>query len=203
MAKLPVAVEPQVSSEQPQAIEPDQSMASRIADRLFGLNGVERYQLWPERLVRSAVTAPGEVLANPVPTTSGDLIKPALDTAALAGTGGLAGVGEDAGLALGAGPFLRPALKYNNKIYKAPIKDPNNPVFFGAEHLDALPKDLQNEFMRQAMSGEDISNFNFGFMNHKGQFMKREDALDYGIKEGLLNPQDAKFGTLTSTMGQQ
>lgn len=199
MAKLPVAQEPQANNDQPQA---DQSMAGKIADRLFGLNGVDRYQLWPERVVRSAVTAPGDVLNSPTPVTSDELVKRAVDMSALAGTGGLAGVGEDAGLALGAGPFLRPALKHGGKIYKAPIKDPNNPVFFGAEHLDALPPNLQNEFMRQAMSGEDISNFNFGFMNHKGQFLPREQALDYGIKEGLLNPQDAKFGTLTSTMGQ-
>ena len=202
MAKLPVAQEPQVNSDQPQA---DQSMAGKIADRLFGLNGVDRYQLWPERVVRSAVTAPGDVLNSPTPVTSDELVKRAVDMSALAGTGGLAGVGEDAGLALGAGPFLRPALKYGGKIYKAPIKDSSNPLFFGSEHADALgmtAPEVQREFMRQAMSGNDISNFNFGFMNHKGQFIPREQALDYGIKEGLLSPHDAKFGTLTSTMGQ-
>ena len=119
---------------------------------------------------------------------------------ALAGSGGIAGTGEEAGAALGAGPFLRPALKVGDKIYKAPIKDASNPLGFGAEHSDALPAHLADDFYQKAMSGEDINHYNFGFMNHKGQFLKREDALDYGIKEGLLDPQSAKYGTLTSTM---
>lgn len=50
------------------------------------------------------------------------------------------------------------------------------------------------------MSGEDISNFNFGFMNHKGQFLDREKALKYAIDEGLMSPHDAKYGALTSTL---
>src|SRR5229473_3439005 len=76
------------------------------------------------------------------PLTSQDLIAPALDMSALAGTGGLAGVGEGAGAAtLGTGPFLRPALKYEGKIYKAPM---------GGEHMDAVPPSLRNEFTKQA-----------------------------------------------------
>ena len=50
------------------------------------------------------------------------------------------------------------------------------------------------------MNGEDISNFNFGFMNHKGQFLDREAALKYAVDQGLMSPHDAKFGALTSTM---
>ena len=177
------------------------SVAQRVVDRLLGTNGQERYQLWPERLVRDALSAPHDVLNSKTPLTSEDMIKPALDMSVLAGTGGLAGVGEEAGAAMGAGPFLRPALKYKDKIYKAPVKDADKPLFMGAEHSDAIPKELLPEFTRQAMNGEDISNFNFGFVNHKGQFLDREKALDYGIKEGLLSPHDAKFGALTSTLG--
>jgi hypothetical protein len=169
----------------------DTPMGQRILDRLLGTNGQERYQLWPEKLVRDALSAPHDVLNSKVPSTSGDLIKPALDVSALAGTGGLAGVSEGGAAALGAGPFLRPALKYEGKIYKAPM---------GGEHMDAIPADLRPEFTRQAMSGEDISNFNFGFMNHKGHFLNREDALKYAIDEGLMSPHDAKFGALTSTL---
>ena len=110
---------------------------------------------------------------------------------ALAGTGGLAG----ADATLGATPFLRPGLKYVGKIYKA-----NKSLAEGGEHLDAIPAHLDDLFRQQAMSGEDISNFNFGFMNHKGQFLDREKALDYAIKEGLIDPQAGKFGALTSTM---
>ena len=191
-ASLPVAQEPLPTSRP--------TMAQRVVDQLLGTNGQERYQLWPERVVRDALSAPHDVLNSKVPLTSDQMIKPALDISALAGTGGLAGVGEEARAALGAGPFLRPALKYGDKIYKAPIKDASNPLFMGAEHSDAIPQSLLPEFTRQAMSGEDISNFNFGFINHKGQFLDREKALDYGIKEGLLSPHDAKFGALTSTM---
>lgn len=92
---------------------------------------------------------------------------------------------------LGAGPSLRPALKYMDKIYKAKP---------GEQHLDALPENLRDTFQKQALSGEDISNFNFGFMNHKGQFLTREDALKYAIDNGILDPHDAKFGTLVTTM---
>ncbi len=189
------------------------SVAQRVIDKLLGTNGQERYQLWPEKLIRDALAAPHDVYTEgalppglrredftdkPVPSgltsavgPESKLIGQALDVSALAGTGGLAGTGEVAGTALGAGPFLRPALKYEGKIYKAPV---------GGEHMDAIPPDLRPEFTRQAMSGEDISNFNFGFMNHKGQFLDREKALNYAIDNGLLSPHDAKYGALTSTL---
>jgi hypothetical protein len=181
-------------------------------NRLFGLNGVERYQTWPERTVTEAVTAPHDII-QPNPYDEGSelhqwyedqrdkgMLKAAMAVSALAGTGGLAGTGSAAKgaltsqeIALGAGPMLRPALKFKDKIYKAP---PNG------QHLDALPEQMYNEFQKLAMSGEDISHYNFGFMNHKGQFLSREAALDYAIKEGLLNPNSeaARTGTLTSTM---
>ena len=170
-----------------------------IIKKLFGLGGEERYQLWPEKVVRSALTAlpdaasgnlptfvidhnTGETVANP------EAISRTLDMASLGGAGGLT-AGADA--SLGSTPFLRPALKYEGKIYKAPV---------GGEHLDALPAHLADEFHKQAMSGEDISNFNFGFMNHKGQFLDREKALDYAIKEGLIDQHAGKYGALTSTL---
>jgi hypothetical protein len=92
---------------------------------------------------------------------------------------------------LGAGPSLRPALKYGDKVYKAKA---------GEQHLDAIPKELQDTFQKQALSGEDISNFNFGFINHKGHFLQREDALKYAIDHGILDPNDAKYGALVTTM---
>jgi hypothetical protein len=51
-----------------------------------------------------------------------------------------------------------------------------------------------------AMSGEDISHYNFGFVNDKGQFLNREKALDYGINTGLIDPHAGKYGALTSTL---
>lgn len=172
-----------------------------IVDKLLGTNGQQRYMLWPEKLVRDALSAPHDIMQqNPYPEGSEQyvafensrqdaMLPAALNMSALAGTGGLAGAEE--GASLGSAPFLRPALKYQGKIYKAPI---------GAEHMDAIPESLRPEFTRQAMSGEDISNFNFGFMNHKGQFLNREDALKYAIDNGLLDPHSARYGALTSTL---
>ena len=176
-------------------------VVNNIVDKLLGTNGQQRYMLWPEKLVRDALSAPHDIMQqNPYPEGSEQyvafensrqdaMLPAALNMSALAGTGGLAGAEE--GVSLGSAPFLRPALKYQGKIYKAPI---------GAEHMDAIPESLRPEFTRQAMSGEDISNFNFGFMNHKGQFLNREDALKYAIDNGLLDPHSAQYGALTSTL---
>lgn len=165
------------------------NVATRVINKLLGTGGEERYKTWPEKLLRDALSAPHDVLNNTVPSTSGDLIKPALDMSALAGTGGLGGVGEGGAAALGSSPFLRPALRYEGKIYKAPQ---------GAGHMDAIPENLRSLFTEQALNGEDISHFNFGFLNHKGHFLDREKALKYAIDEGLLDKQDAKFGALVS-----
>lgn len=198
---------------------------------LIGLGDKDRYQTWPERMIRSGASLPHDVMTGSVPVyeidpttgephTSSEMISRAQDLSGMAGSGGLGGVEEDAARAataadkassitirpngegltsqdlqpsttLGSGPFLRPALKYEGKIYKAPP---------GGQHLDAIPKSLQDTFQQQALSGDDISNFNFGFMNHKGQFLNRDQALDYAVKEGMLDPRDAQAGTLTSTM---
>ena len=123
--------------------------------------------------------------------TSEEMVERAQDMSALAGPGALgASEGELTSATLGATPMLRPAVKYNGRIYKAPV---------GGQHLDAIPASIYPEFQRRAMSGEDISNFNFGFMNHEGQFMNREQAMDYAVREGLIDPRDARQGVLTTT----
>ena len=179
--------------------------AKLMANKLFGMEGQERYQTWPEKMVRSGFNLPSDVLSGKENYIAGlrredvtdipgkaqpndAVIERAQDTSGLMGTGGLVGPG---GVALGSGPMLRPALKYKEKIYKA--KE-------GQQHLDALPENLRDEFQQMALSGEDISHYNFGFMDHKGRFLQREDALKYAIDNGMIDPQDAKFGTLTSTM---
>jgi len=170
-----------------------------LLKQLFGLGGETRYQLWPEKVVREALAAPHDAMTGAIPQyavdpntgdvhTSPQMIEGAQAVSALAGSGGLAGTTD---ATLGAGPFLRPALKYENKIYKAPI---------GGQHLDALPEHLYNDFQQKAMNGEDINHYNFGFMNHKGQFLDREKALDYAVKEGLVDPHAGQYGALTSTL---
>lgn len=180
----------------------EDSKLQLILDELFGLNGKERYQLWPEKVVREGLSAAHDAMTGTTPQyavdpatgdvhTSPEMIKAGVDMSALAGSGGLGGAGSEAGVALGSTPFLRPALKYGEKLYKG--KE-------GQQHLDVIPNDLYPTFQKQAMSGEDISNFNFGFLNHKGQFMDREAALKYAIDNGLVEPQAAQFGALTSTL---
>lgn len=167
-----------------------------VMRRLTGSYGEERHQTWLEKMAREGITAAGDVATGKIPMIdaegkiSEEGIKAALDIAGLAGTGGL-GAGAGVKGALGSTPLLRPALRYGEKLYKG--KE-------GQQHLDVLPKELQTLFEQQAMSGEDISNFNFGFVNHKGQFLDREAALKYAIDNGLASPHDAQFGALTSTM---
>lgn len=171
---------------------------------LFGLGEDERYQLWPEKVVKEALTSAGDIAKpNPYPEGSEQwqfyedkrqegMVPAAMAISALAGSGGLAGTGAKAGeVALGATPFLRPALKHKDKLYKGKP---------GQEHQDIIPKELYEDFRNKAMSGEDLAEYNFGFINDKGHFLKREDALKYGIDTGIIDPHAGKFGTLTSTM---
>lgn len=182
--------------------ETEVSAGTKIGNKLFGTGGEERYQLWPEKIVRSALTAipdaySGKIPMHDVDPETGELkpseamISRALDMASFAGVGGIGGTGAEAGVSVGASPFLRPALKYKDRLYKG--KE-------GQQHMDVIPPNLYNEFQRMAMSGEDISHYNFGFYNDRGHFLDREAALKYGIETGLIDPQAGKFGALTSTL---
>lgn len=185
--------EPQVPAES----SPLSNNIDKILNSIFRTDE-KRLQLWPEKMLRHGVTAAGDVASGKVPTmaidpvtgdvhTSPEMIEKAQEVASLAGTGGLASGGGS----LNATPSLRPALKYKDKLYKGKP---------GQEHMDVIPADIYPTFQKQAMSGEDISNFNFGFINDKGHFLSREDALKYGIDNGLIDPQAGKYGALTSTL---
>jgi hypothetical protein len=181
----------------PEAVKP--SLVQSITDKLLGLNGQERYQLWPEKVVREGLSAAGDALAGQTPQwkvdpvtgdvhTSPQMIEGAQAMSALAGSGGLAGTTD---ATLGSAPFLRPALKYKDRLYKG--KE-------GQAHQDVIPDALYPEFQKLAMTGDDISHYNFGFHNDKGQFLSREKALEYGINTGLIDPAAGKYGALTSTL---
>jgi hypothetical protein len=182
------------------AYEHTDELRKGLQNILGGNTGEDRYQLWPERMVKEGVTAAGKVASGEVPQwaidpatgdvhTSPQMIEKAQEISALAGTGGLASISTDA--TLGSTPFLRPALKYKDKLYKG--KD-------GQQHLDVIPESVYPEFQQKAMSGQDINEFKFGFVNDKGHFLDREAALRYGIDTGLVDPQAGKFGALTSTL---
>lgn len=171
---------------------------------LFGLGEEERYQLWPEKIVKEALTSAGDIAKpNPYPEGSEQwqfyenkrqegMVPAAMAISALAGSGGLAGTGAKAGeVALGATPFLRPALKHKDRLYKGKP---------GQEHQDIIPKELYEDFRQKAMSGEDLAEYNFGFINDRGHFLDREKALKYGIDTGIIDPHSGKFGALTTTL---
>ena len=201
LPKTRIIVRPQNTPDN-EPVKQDDNKLQNIIDQLFGLNGKERYQLWPEKLVRDAISAPHDVMTGEIPQyvinpvtgeaqTSPQMIKAGVDASSLAGSGGLAGAGSEAGVALGSAPFLRPALKYGEKLYKGKP---------GQQHMDVIPADLYPTFQKQTMSGEENSNFKFGFLNHKRQFLNREDALKYAIDNGLVDPHSAQYGALTSTL---
>ena len=202
--------------------------AGNAVAKLTGAEG-ERYQLWPEKVIRGGLEAAGKVMSGEVPQwsidkdtgdvhTSPQMIEKAQEISALAGSGGIGGTGpnvanragadvrifgkrigkgsdeavaEVPAIAFGATPSLRPALRYKDRLYKG--KE-------GQQHLDVIPENLYGDFQKKAMSGDDIAEYNFGFINDKGQFLSREKALEYGINTGLIDPQAGKFGALTSTL---
>lgn len=199
------------------------SLVNSVINKLFR-DDDQRYQLWPEKVVREALTGANRVMEEgsnlglrredvtdiPAPnmptkdstwlgeklgiapvyaTPQDNIIEKAQAISALAGTGGLAGT--ESGAVLNATPSLRPALKYKDRLYKG--KE-------GQQHMDVIPQNLYPEFQKMAMSGEDISHYNFGFVNDKGHFLSREDALKYGIDNGIIDPQAGKYGALTSTL---
>src|ERR1700677_2311586 len=65
----------------------DTDQTSGPLAKLFGLAGNERYQTWPEKMVRSALTAPADALAGNL--TPEQEIPRALDMASLAGGGAI------------------------------------------------------------------------------------------------------------------
>ena len=174
-------------------------VVDKILNKLFR-DDDQRYQLWPEKLVREALTGAGDVASGKVPTwsidpasgevhTSPQMVEKAQAISALAGSGGLAGGAE--GTVLNATPSLRPALKYKDRLYKG--KE-------GQQHMDVIPEALYPEFQKMAMSGEDISHYNFGFVNDKGHFLDREAALKYAVDTGMVDKFAGQYGALTSTL---
>ncbi len=205
---VPTGVNNNIGLDLPVSFSPDPKLVtstpiSNNVDKI--LNSIfrpdeKRLQLWPEKLIRSGTTAAGNVMSGKIPQwaidkitgevhTSPQMIEAAQEMSALAGTGGLAGGTTEA--TLGATPFLRPALKHKDRLYKGKP---------GQEHQDIIPDSLYQDFQKKAMSGEDLAEYNFGFLNDKGHFLTREKALEYGIANGLIDPHVGKYGALTTTL---
>lgn len=139
-------------------------------DKLLGVGGQERYQTWPERMVRDAVSAPHEVLNNPLPVTTEDLIKPAMDVSALAGVGSMPMASKGA---LGS---------FGGKLVQVehdPFAASNAPTFYSAleKAVDANPQ--------SKMSGEQWLGT---IRNSKGV---KPEELEYSGLEGFLADKKA------------
>lgn len=92
-----------------------QDQLRRGRDRLLGTGGEERYVTWPEKMVRSGTTLPGDVMSGAEPMadpatgrTSERVIERAQDIAGMVGGSALTQRGGSA--TLGSGP-VRPAMR--------------------------------------------------------------------------------------------
>lgn len=64
---------------------PDQSKVAEPLKKAFGADGTERYQLWPERMVRSALTAPADALSGKMQVTDPETGMPTREAVERAG----------------------------------------------------------------------------------------------------------------------
>lgn len=201
------------------------SKGTKVGNKLFGTGGEERFQTWPERMIRSGSSLAGDVLSGeqpmlppgvrredytdipapqeptedstwlgkklsvaPVAAQPNDpAYERAQDMAGMAGGSGLMTGAVDG--TLGSAPFLRPAVKHQGRIYKG--KE-------GMSHLETLPDDLAADLYTKTMTGDDIKHYDLGFVNEKGHFLNREQALEHGINSGLVDPSAARQGALTT-----
>jgi len=110
----------------------DRGTGNRLLDKITGAGGEERFQFWPERMVRSGVSLPRDVAIGEVQMwdprtghTSEQAIERAQDTAGLAGGSILfekPGVGT-----LGSGPMRRTKMEFDHPNYEIIPSDKNGP----------------------------------------------------------------------------
>lgn len=143
---LPVESLPSFGDSLVGAIAPAPSRG--IINQLTGLDGGERFQTWPERMIRSGVSLPGDVysgaesIVDPeTGRTSEKIIERAQDTASLTVLGTL---GIKPGTAtVGSGPIRKlTELETQNKLKELKTIFKENGANF-----DALPKELQELFL--------------------------------------------------------
>lgn len=116
---------------------------NRVVNRLFGLNGEERYQTWPEKMLRSGLSLPHDVMTGEQPIvdpetghTSARVIERAQDTAGLAMGGAIGGTGARAGEAvLGSGPVRQAAAaETKGPIWHSAVENALEQSSTGAAH---------------------------------------------------------------------
>jgi hypothetical protein len=155
-----------------------------VLQRLTGTKfGEERSQLWPERMIRSAVSLPGDVASGAEPIidpntgrTSERVIERAQDTAGLM-SGGAFGATKPGMATLGSGP-VRTVLPIERESlnYLAAIKDPKTGKVHVGERGDGhaalvedLPSHLYDHILENGISG---------FVDGNGKFIDYLTALE-------------------------
>ena len=138
-------------------------------NKLFGTGGEERYQLWPEKMIRSGLSLPGDVMAGrqALPGTEGDTpglsnlpgsvpygspegqqgLARVQDMAGLAGVGGVP-MAKPGALGAAGGAMVQPAPEILNRVLPA-LKDLKtgevSTVRRGNTHVDAIHDKWQKE----------------------------------------------------------
>lgn len=122
----PFAETPETLAQRRGLIDNAGSTGSTVVDRLTGFGGQERFQLWPEKMVRSAVTLPHDVMTG----EAAPLIDPL--TGELSGDT-LGRVNDLAGMAGSATLFAKPGMGTlgSGAMRQAP-KDDIAPIFYSA-----------------------------------------------------------------------
>lgn len=177
---------------------PEKGVLAKVTDKLFGLNGQERYQLWPEKMVRDAVTAiPTVSQPNPYPEGSEEnywfederqkaMIPAALNMAALAGTGGFAGTGKG-GMALGSGPIKPNLSKLDRQSLEKMGIDDLDLAAWGNKQGDILtvdPKNLNVKYKDDLVNPQDKFN---------KQGMKWANSVDFSEPIQISIGKDGKY----------
>lgn len=98
------------------------SEGTRAGNALFGTGEGERFQTWPERMLRSGFSLPGDVATGKVPVTDPEtgrtaetVIERAMDTGGLMGGGALT-VQKPGSATLGSGPIKPPKVLYRGVV---------------------------------------------------------------------------------------
>lgn len=126
------------------------SPGTKIGNRLFGTGGEERHQLWPERMIRSGLSLPGDVMSGAEPVidpatgrTSERVIERAQDVAGL--TGGSALAERPGAASMGSGPVrpgnvrqMRKAANENVDVGVDPV--PEYYIKTSKEQFDVIPQ---------------------------------------------------------------
>lgn len=155
------------------------SPGTKVGNKLFGTGGEERYQTWPERMVRSGASLPGDVLSGAEPIvdpatgrTSERVIERAQDTAGLAG--GSALIERPGAGTLGSGP-VRPAMP-REQLFPALLKDGR--VYKGLAGVEEHAALANHYFGRDLDKLPDVDT---GFVDHRGRFLSPDKAAEYAV----------------------